>query len=338
VLSLAGYLRAIEGDLPPELITREAARRMIGVAESLPPLPMIGFEARLGGGDQASHFFAAVRAAQGDREILMPWLRRRKADAKLGPPGSPWNRIHAFCAEWLDPSSILHTPITSLWLEYDVDGAEQPPPNVFFGIASDELPLEKTRLVLIERAAFVLAGRPLDAAVRDSIDRVLAAVPEGCHLFQMGMMMARPTGAVRLCVMPPVVSLIPELLAAVGWPGDVGEVTDFLSALPARPQSIGVNLDVGAEVLPRTGLECYLDERRHPRLDPAWEQFLDYLVGRALCTPERKDALLGWPGQGTVRFLWTSTIIRLLNHIKIDFTPGRPTAAKGYFGFVQAAG
>ena len=50
-------------------------------------------------------------------------------------------------------------------------------------------------------------------------------------------------------------------------------------------------------MLPRVGMEGSFS--RLPRREPRWRELLDRLVARGLCPPEKRDALLAWPGYDT---------------------------------------
>lgn len=326
-LSLAPYLRAMEQDLPPELLGPQSVKQIVAVADTLPPLPMVGFEARLGTGDPAPHFAVAVRAAQGDRDIIL-----RRLDHAHPDPDSAWGRIDAFCRDWAEPSSPTHGGVPSLWLEYDVDAADHPPPGVFFGTSIGEV---VSASALVERSVALLTGAPVPPDVREAVIRVVRTLPSGSNLFQVGTVVARPAPALRLCIVARGRADVPQILSAAGWPGPVEDVESSLAALPVSPSLIALDIDIGTAVMPRIGLECYMDERRQPRVDPSWQKLLDHLVVRGMCTVAQRDALLAWPGREQVRILWNSAVIRGLNHLKLVLEPGRPAIAKAYFGFVH---
>jgi hypothetical protein len=46
--------------------------------------------------------------------------------------------------------------------------------------------------------------------------------------------------------------------------------------------------------------------------------------------------LLRWPGHSRAQLLWTSTILRGLNHLKLTYAPDWALTAKAYFGLVHA--
>ena len=57
---------------------------------------------------------------------------------------------------------------------------------------------------------------------------------------------------------------------------------------------VDLDLDVGSAILPKIGLECYLDQL--PGFEPRWQLFLDELVKDGVCIPEKRDALLSYEG------------------------------------------
>jgi hypothetical protein len=67
------------------------------------------------------------------------------------------------------------------------------------------------------------------------------------------------------------------------------------------------------------------------------------MVDLCLCSPEKRDAVLAWPGQDS---FWTApdrwpveavglggVCVRFLSHLKVVGQPGRPPQVKAYLGF-----
>jgi hypothetical protein len=130
---------------------------------------------------------------------------------------------------------------------------------------------------------------------------------------------------------------VPGFLNEVGWPEDQGrmaaQVVQTMAAAGA-PEVGMLHLDVleGA-LLPRLGVEYTLDRYTQIRGRIAEQPFLDTLAERELCEPERRDALLSWPGYEllTLRHeLWPSLLARRVNCIKLVHEPDRPPQMKAY--------
>jgi hypothetical protein len=109
-----------------------------------------------------------------------------------------------------------------------------------------------------------------------------------------------------------------------------------------------LDIDVGETVSPKIGLECYFDGNRQPRREPRWGAFLNSLVLNGLCTADKRDALLAYPGyvdEHAHSVPWPSplrrasqllggrslsTFVRSLHHVKIVYRPGEQLEAKAY--------
>jgi hypothetical protein len=205
---------------------------------------------------------------------------------------------------------------------------------------------------VLEPAIRLLRGRVLPPAAARTVAGCVGALPAGAHVFQVGLMLARPVDAVRLCVRDLEVSELPGYLADVGWPGTWDEARTALAPFAALATRTALHLDVGSEVYPRIGLECYLEAPDGSDWSPTATAFLDGLAGAGLCVPSKRDGLLAWPGEQRVpadgvalppsvasraRLLGRAAFTmycREMNHVKLNFTPGRPLEAKAYVGVV----
>lgn len=351
---LAEHLAAsVDGAAPAALMSAENLARVREVAGHFPAgvSEFFGFECRLGEAAPRADFLFCSKAEEGGREVLAG-LRPGEGPGASLLAHPIWQRLQRFAREWADPGSPWHEPVRNLWFEFDLEAPppDPPLPSVFFGTealrggASGAPPW-------LPRVLEGLRGEAPGAALVASLDRCLAALPEGASIFQVGMMLARPGDAVRVCVrgVPPERRV--ELLERIGWPGPGDELARVLGDLPARADSVDLDLDLLPEVGPKLGLECSFYGG-----DPArwgFPAFVEALVERGLCRPEKGAGLLewsgavherqrpeGWPadlrrrsaalGPGTA-----SAFIRWPYHVKLVHQPGRPLEAKAYLAVRQ---
>ncbi|MBN1860783.1 MAG: hypothetical protein JW840_04895, partial [Candidatus Thermoplasmatota archaeon] len=109
-----------------------------------------------------------------------------------------------------------------------------------------------------------------------------------------------------------------------------------------------LSFDVTADGIgPRIGLECSFEENRYHE-ETRWEPLFDYLVEQGMCLPEKRDALLRYPGVehpddfsgGVMKPLvsvsqhlddiFSGSLVRYISHVKVVYIPGRPIEAKAY--------
>ena len=350
------YLDFVAPRLPAELIGPAALSVIRRAAAHLPgalALGTYGFEVPLGRPAPEADFLVSLC-----RELDGPALL---AD---GGPGSGWDPalladrrwpdLHAFGAAWAAPDSGL-TALDDVWLELDLRERPEglPAPSLFFDpqrnargqhvdMSGDIL---AARLASAHRAA---AGRPLAPAVAACLDRVLAVAPLRRHLFQVGFMLGREAGGMRLVATVPSAGDLLETLAACGWPGDAAAARDLAQTAFAVADTVALHLDVGEAVAPVLGLEIVFQARREPRREPRWAVLLDRLVADGLCTPEKRAGMLAYAGYETsaasglafppslaaaaaarghgVISMW----VRKLFHVKLVSRPDRAPEAKGY--------
>jgi hypothetical protein len=198
---------------------------------------------------------------------------------------------------------------------------------------------------LTDRALPILLGAQIDAAVRRQVARCLNRLPATAHLFQVGLMLARDSKSVRLCIRGVSQKEIVEYLNLLNWEGSPETLGDLLDTLGKKVQRIDLDLDVADRVLLGIAIECY----------PGWagEQqagFLAHLVSNDLCTARKAEAADLWTGMVDERHrpdTWPkdlraasdfaggrfqSTFVRTLHHVKVDYESGMAVRAKGYFG------
>lgn len=346
--TLAATLQLINPVLPSTLVSAEGAGRIKALAQYLPGAvtAFFGFECHLGDETPLADFLLAVTATEGGRDILTGG----NPVAGLPPllQAQPiWQRLVNFCRCWADPGSPLARQIHNLWLEFDV--AAQVPdvttPNCFFGLC---LRAGEAGGWINGTALPLLRGEPLPALVEQKLLTAFEVLPEGAYVFQIGLMLARPVEAVRLCIRDIAPAQIPAYLSRLGWPGEVDHLAELITMLSQRVDRIDLDLDVGATILPKIGLECYFNHQAQPKFEPRWQAFLDLLVDQGLCQPAKREGLLAYPGYIRERAnaaLWpphlrpTSSFLgeryegiffKGLHHIKIVYQPEKPLEAKAY--------
>lgn len=341
---LAGTLGLAARHAAAELVSDSARERVIWVAGRIPAAVTRAayLECRLHGG--AGPVDLIFRVEKAGAEIL---AGRNPAIAcgHLRGGGPAWDAVAALCGAWLDGSGAAWPLVRHLWVELDLDAPAAPgappvpPPSVFLAFDDDATAAMDADevLALIEAVLAPLQPGGMDAASRARIRGVLERRPPGAAVPYAGIMLSRARQAVRVYLSRVPGSAVPALLDDVGWPEDEArESARVLGAVQAgaAPELGMLHLDVleGA-LLPRLGLEYTLERKPQVRGQIVERPFVDRLVECGLCAPERRDALLAWPGYEvrTLRHeLWPSWLIRRVNCIKLVHEPGREAQAKAY--------
>jgi hypothetical protein len=359
--SLADTLTVLGSDLPPALISPENLANIAGVVQHLPGAvtTFFGFECALGDETPQADFLARTTANEAGVSILAG----KNTSAALPvswQTHSIWQRIHAFCQNWADPVSTLHGQINNIWLEFDINnkppssgeaelsGDEIPAPNYFFGPKDcNQATTQNLKNSSVVAALQLLQNRALPPPVEDNLRRCLAQLTSEASVFQIGVMLARPTEAIRLCIwdMPP--AQIPTYLAHLDWPGSTDNLVALISTLSGFVDVIMLDLDVGPAVLPKIGLECYFNTYRQPVREPRWSRFLAHLVETGLCCSAKRDGLFAYPGwvqpdsrqanwpnhlvpSPLLAGCYQTVFIKGVHHIKIVYQPEQLWLAKAY--------
>lgn len=356
--SLADYLRLVRPHISPQLISLENWSNINVVARVLPSAitSFFGFECRLGVKEAHGDFLISADAAQAGRKVLASDnYSITLPDFLMDEP--VWRHIRDFGTHWDTELSVLYKKVRNVWLEFDINGqtAARSIPSCFFGpepiysaksiysASSDDLyPYQW----VTQTALKLLLDKTLPSQVEHQLFNCFDLLPTGAHVFQIGLMLARKSELVRICIRDISPAQILEYLTQINWSGSVSELKVILTKLSSLVERIDLDIDVGEVISPKIGLECYLTKQ--PKFEPRWQLFLSYLVETGLCTPEKRDALLAYSGyirETSERELWPSRLrelskflgpeyervfFRRLHHIKVVYQPEMPLEAKAY--------
>ncbi|MEQ8661028.1 MAG: hypothetical protein RLW62_09445, partial [Gammaproteobacteria bacterium] len=347
--TVADYLRIVAPGVPPALIERPALDAIVALAARLPGTltSFCGFECPLGTATARADFLLCATREEGHAAVLAG----RRADSALAPAllaAPAWQRARDFCAAWLDDDHLLRAQLMNTWLEFDVTSHAQAltAPSLFYGTHPPGADGHRADAVAVQRAALgVLAPAALEGARGRALEQFFAALPPGCHVFQVGVMWARETPALRLCLRHISAADLLTLLTRLAWPGPLDELAALLAVLAPAAARIDVGVDLDTDLGAKLGLECY------PGTDAAAGARLAALTARLVahgaCTADKAAALAtyqglslpatttDWPaclsalaarqGRGL-----TSALCRWVHHLKVVLEPGQPLTAKAY--------
>ncbi|MEO8621106.1 MAG: hypothetical protein ABI625_08565 [bacterium] len=263
--------------------------------------------------------------------------------------GPIWTRIHELAARWQSADSVLRAAGAAMWLEFDVEPdtcdrittqREGCPPGVFFDFtpAAYSQRSRERRFELVVAALAPLTDSATKRDPRSAIRRCIDALPANAAISSVGVLLPRDASTIRLCVRGVAHHELANYLRAIGWPGSVQRLEQLIHTMDTpehaeRPIAGLIHLDVGVELKPRVGIEYRFRRRVQVRGVVTETAFLERLVREGLCAPFKRDAMLTWPGCSLDQMpheLWTSLVLRRINHIKLMYDDARDPHAKGY--------
>lgn len=251
-----------------------------------------------------------------------------------------WQRIMAFADQWYAGACPCNSLSDGLWFELDVSGPPPvlPIPSIFFGVKNNTVD-ESITAIMNGLSALNL---DLSSIQKDLLVTYLRTMGPLSSSFQVGLMLARPAAPLRLCAF---YAKLPDVLTGLK---DLGITTleaypDFRQEfLHLAPRFSGVDLDIGDAFGAKVGLEfkfTSVTTLREQRESQPGQAFLQWLVNKGWCLPEKSQAVLNWIGgykyHPNPEDFWSprKTIFRTISHIKLDFQPGRPPRAKAYLEY-----
>lgn len=305
------WLSVLRPHLTEPLFPPPAVDRLLKVAGDLPGDTLGVLEARLGHGP------APVDLSL---RLLEPSKALRMAERVSAP------HLPAFLARWPEE-------VRSIWLEFDLDREPVPVPCAKLGADASPSWIADSLLPLLH-------GRALAQGQRDRFLACHREIPASGSLLYVFSLLPRGIDAVRMEVYglsPGEILGFLERIApdALPWVAEIAPLFEEVERLH-------LSFDIAPEgVLPRIGIEGSFPHL--PRREPRWAELLGRLTGRGLCSPEKADAVLSWPGFET---FWTAPsawpveavgargfCVRGLSHVKVVCQQDREPEAKVYLSF-----
>ncbi len=314
-------LDTVQPYLPRELVEEAALAGLCALAPRLPRDLLTALEARL-------------RPGAGPADLSLRIIESESACRFAEQVADP--AVRPFLLHW-GKDSLGLARIPSLWLEFDIDGppAETLNPSICAKLCA---PFDADWLVEILFPA--LQGKPLSLAQNRLVRACYEAIPPPAHLLYAFCMLPRPGRPLRMEIYGLTPSQIAEYLGRVApqWIPHVAGPAALFEGMERTHLSLDL---LNGEVSPRVGIEGSYD--RQPKREPRWRELFDRLVAAGLCTEEKRDASLAWPGWDsfwTAPDRWpveaagvTGYCIRALSHVKVVCLPDRDPEAKVYLLF-----
>ncbi|MEH2417067.1 prenyltransferase/squalene oxidase repeat-containing protein [Nostoc sp.] len=349
--NLADYLQIILPHLSPEIAAPTALSHLQKLAHLSAPIPRAGFEIRLDKENTQVDLQQGIYLQNNEPRILAQHINNLAlSHQEFKQPA--WDSIRQFCELWSDSNSSLYHKIAEFWLEFDINDAESQLliPSIFIGIKPDYFDSEEA-FNLIKNTLELLWQKPINDSLYRNLYSCFTACIAPAKISHVGIMLSRQVEVLRLNIskLPPYETI--SYLQKIGYPYPLNKIENLVIELLDIVDNVRLCLDVGTDIYPQIGLECYFNESSG--LDPRWLPFLDNLIAQGLCTPQKRDALINWVGFTTPNSSvqpWATHLIaesllqtpdslsvleRGLSHIKITYKPQYPLQAKAYLGFIH---
>lgn len=345
--SLADSIEVVLPFFPSELFPVPSVPHIREIGRHLPALTPAVFECHLDKDMLAAGFHQGIAAGIEARRLLYRWIDSQHL---LRHPA--WGRIRDLCGE-LIAAGLLQDWIRDLVLEFDIGGVTQDVlvPSVFLTFRDN--PLEErnkeTRWMAAKRVIEILLGGNLQPGTLQVLKGLFATCAERPRVASIGIMTSRGADRVRVNVSGVSSQDLDHDLCLMMGKACPSPLPGIWRTLKSLVDDLVLCMDVGAEVLPRFGIECFLDEQ--PPGESRWCSLLDLLVREGRCSPRKKEALLAWPrvvDPMVTTVPWPGHLIREsllesvsafsvfsleLSHVKITCGMGGIEGVKAYFGF-----
>ncbi|MFB2972699.1 hypothetical protein ACE1CD_27375, partial [Aerosakkonema sp. BLCC-F183] len=201
--SMEDYLRVVIPHLDPELVSSEALARIQALAQILPPFSIAGFECRLGS-----------EQSRVDFQVNFPPLNLNLPESFL--THSVWQTFQDFCQQCIDPKSILHRSVESLWLEFDLpEQSSQVPIPCFFLVLNQENNIGEFQD--LTETVLSLLNYPTNSLLESNLRLCANSVPDGGKIAHLGAMLSRTAKEVRVVVKGISSQQLLDYLVKIGW-------------------------------------------------------------------------------------------------------------------------
>ncbi len=343
VYSLHDYFSLIKPQLPDSIIKKNNLLLLEQVTKQLPIVSMFLLESRL--------------SDSCDRIDLSIGLQQQKLSKDQILIDSPfWQKLCFFSELWTTSGTIVHQIVEDIWLEIDLDQDihNLQIPCYFLTLKTEVLKKQNNIDQKVAQILKIISLLNDHNALHESkihlFKHCLENLPDSSSITQIGVMLSRGQDKIRINIEKLHGQEIANYLSKIiNTPVDQ-ELQKVISIFTPLSDRIILTFDLENETIgKRIGLECFLNQQ--PKKEPRWHEFLDILVKKNCCTPEKKEFLLNWTGLTQKKDIQTpwpknlkqlepwmekdiiSVFFRTINHLKLVYQPPLNLEAKAYLGF-----
>jgi len=237
-------------------------------------------------------------------------------------------RFNQFLRLWnTSMSPLSSTRIPAVYLEYDRQSSNDfsiSKPCIYMALNPDSLPRNEEQGHPHQRALFsgwrTMHGEEPSESLRQRLKALHEALGTEGHVIHLGVMRARRDQVTRLTLFMPI-SEVCSFLEKLNYPHSIDSLQRALEDvrpffLPSLCDRLSLILDLDypdGAIQPKLGFEILVGSSQERA------NFIDFLVHRSLCSPEKAEWLLN--DEEAMR----------LHYIKLNFEDGKWSEAKAYF-------
>jgi len=351
------HLLSLQPHVPERLISTQNFKEMKKIAEYFTGgmTSFFGFESKLGNLTPESDYMFAISSKKGERESIKKYLQSKNIPEEFKEK-QEWQRVSKLVKCWGEKESEIYEKILGIWFEFDVIDStnETPVPSIFLHTVSIKNKDLQNINWLTEKTLPALMGQNIPEKLEKNLLNCIKNLPEKASLFNIGIMLSRPTYGIRAVVKRLRPNKIIPYLEKLGWEDKNDELKNLINELENEATRLVLSFDILQDgVGPKIGIECGFYPKKHDEYapEPRWKNLLEYLVEKGLCLDHKKDALLDFiSGMQTEISTLTNgnepllistkigdaehknALVRQIGHIKIVYYPDRPLEAKAYYG------
>jgi hypothetical protein len=288
-LSPLGCLALLWPAIPDSMVPPQERVWIEWMAAQMPAVPRIALEMRLEADAPAADLHQFISSVEGDVKNLERYLRRNEIAPIFGTD------LRDFLLDWAANAGGLRDEIDGLYLEWDQAKGDGLPvaPAIFlpFQGSNGKGRESRRRDAALARAERLQAGGA--EALRTGLELLGTHLPDGVSINYLGFMVGRDT-PFRVNLRGILPDALPNLLAAISWPGDIDLAARHFGRLVGLADRVVVALDL-APIQPSIGFETILDANLAQ--EPRWTALFDYLCAEGLCSEEKRAALEALPAR-----------------------------------------
>ena len=332
-------------NLTTDLVDVKARQAIQKIASQLPPITRTLLECRLTANNNQVDLSQSF--VEEDKSVLQSFFCREQSPL----PG--WGRTNNFIEAWSDEKSVISEMVAEIWFEFDLDLSSPeflPVPGVFLSLKSESVTMkthEKATRAL-EEITKVLLEDDVALELVNSLKTSVEKLPEKVSPTYLGIMSSRKPASIRAQYSYFSQNEITGFLKSIGLQDIPDTLQQAIDIAFRFFKSAVLCIDLTPNVSNRIGLELFPTASRD---DEDLAPFIDFISSNGFCTPEKREALMSWPGRTDPTNCpaeWPdhliieslhrpanqfSVINRCVNHFKLVCEPGHPVEVKTYLAF-----